>query len=73
LLFYRCAEVLVKKIEQDPAMLEFYAGTSRDILVFESFVFHQFLVSELAREYVKEEWQDSFEDYRTPRRTRSEG
>ena len=63
LLFYRCAEVLVKKIEQDRELLEFYAGTSQDVLMFESFVFYQYLMSELAREYVKDDWQDSFDHY----------
>jgi len=63
LFFYRCAEVLVKKIEQDPEMLEFYATTSRDVLVFESFLFYQYLVSESVREYAKDDWQDSFDHY----------
>ena len=45
LLFYRCAEVLIKKIEQDPELLRFYAGTSRDVLVFEAFVFYQYFAT----------------------------
>jgi hypothetical protein len=54
LLFYRCAEVLVKKIEQDRELLESYAGTSPDVLMFESFVFYQYLMSELTSSRVCE-------------------
>lgn len=63
LLPYRSAEVLVNRIEQDPDLLQFYKGTSRDVLIFESFMFYQYLISEFARKHVRKKWRDSFDLY----------
>lgn len=65
LLFYRCSEILVKRIEEDNELLQFYAGTPRDVLLYESFLFYQNLITGMTKDTLDGDHKKSFDHYST--------